>query len=64
MTVIAVTLAPFTITYQPPLQRIFATEPVPLLDGLLIVGVGITLFAVIETEKQIRLRVQAMRASQ
>jgi magnesium-transporting ATPase (P-type) len=62
MTVIAVTLAQFAITYLPPLQRVFATEPVSLLDGLLIVGVGAALFAVIETEKQIRLRARAMRA--
>ena len=61
MTVIAITLAQFAFTYLPPLQRVFATEPVSLLDGLLIVGVGVALFAVIETEKQIRLRVQAMR---
>ena len=63
MTVIAVTLAQFAITYLPPLQRVFATEPVPLFDGLLIVGVGIALFAVIEAEKQIRLRARAMRAA-
>jgi magnesium-transporting ATPase (P-type) len=62
ITVIAVTLAQFAITYLPPLQRVFATEPVSLLDGLLIVGVGVALFAVIETEKQIRLRARAMRA--
>ena len=32
------------------------TRPVPLLDGLLIVGVGAVFFAIIEIEKQIRLR--------
>ncbi|SSC70022.1 unnamed protein product [Ciceribacter sp. T2.26MG-112.2] len=31
------------------------TRPVPLWDGLLIVAVGATFFAVIEIEKQIRL---------
>ncbi|WP_349261163.1 cation-transporting P-type ATPase [Povalibacter sp.] len=61
ITVIAVTLAQFAITYLPPMHRVFATEPVPLFDGLLIVGVGVALFAVIETEKQIRLRVRAMK---
>lgn len=60
-TVIAVTLAQFAVTYLPPLQRVFATEPVSLLDGLLIVGVGIALFAVIEAEKQIRLMFRASR---
>jgi magnesium-transporting ATPase (P-type) len=61
MTVVVVTLAQFAITYLPPLQRVFATEPVSLIDGLLIVGVGVALFAVIETEKQVRLRVRGMR---
>ena len=54
-TVIAVTAAQFAITYLPPLQAVFATEAVPLFDGMLIVGVGIVLFAVIEVEKQLRL---------
>lgn len=63
LTVIAVSLAQFAITYLPPLQRIFGTEPVPLLDGLLIFGVGVALFALVETEKQIRLRARAMRAA-
>ena len=44
------------------LRGVFGTEPVPLLDGLLIVAVGVALFAVIETEKQLRLRLRAMRA--
>jgi magnesium-transporting ATPase (P-type) len=61
LTVIIVTLAQFAITYLPLLQGIFATEPVPLVDGMLIIGVGVALFAIIETEKQLRLRLQAMR---
>ena len=55
ITVIAVTTAQFTITYLPPLQKVFNTEAVPFTDGLLIVGIGVTLFALIEVEKQIRL---------
>jgi magnesium-transporting ATPase (P-type) len=62
-TVIAVMLAQFAMTYLQPLQRVFETEPVPLFDGLLIVGVGVALFAVIEVEKQIRLRVREMSAA-
>jgi magnesium-transporting ATPase (P-type) len=54
-TVIAVTTAQLAITYLPPLQKIFATEAVPFFDGVIIVGVGIALFAIIETEKQLRL---------
>lgn len=56
MTVAVVTLAQFGITYAPPLQKVFATEAIPFLDGLLIIGVGVALFAIIEIEKQIRIR--------
>jgi len=58
-TVIAVTVAQFAITYFPPLQAIFGTRPVPLGDGVLIVGIGVVFFAIIEIEKQIRLGLQA-----
>jgi magnesium-transporting ATPase (P-type) len=54
--VIVITVAQFAITYLPFLQAVFATEPIPFWDGLLIVGVGVALFAIVETEKQIRLR--------
>ena len=53
--VIGITAAQFAITYLPPLQSVFGTQPVLILDGLLIVGVGIVFFALIETEKQMRL---------
>lgn len=53
--VIAVVLAQFAITYLPPLQHVFGTQTVPLLDGMLIVAVGAVFFAVIESEKQLRL---------
>lgn len=39
----------------PELQAVLGTEPVPLADGLLIVAIGAVFFAIIETEKQIRL---------
>jgi magnesium-transporting ATPase (P-type) len=54
-TVIAVTAAQFAFTYIGPFQRAFATEAVAFLDGILIVGVGVLLFAFIEVEKQLRL---------
>jgi len=57
-TVIGVTVAQFAITYLPPLQTLFATVTVPFWDGVLIVGVGVVLFAIIETEKQLRLRLR------
>ena len=53
--VVAVTAAQFAITYVPPLQRVFGTQAVALADGLLIFGVGAVFFALIETEKQMRL---------
>lgn len=59
MTVIAITVAQFAITYLPPLQTIFSTASIPFWDGVLIVGVGVALFAIIETEKQIRLLLRA-----
>jgi calcium-translocating P-type ATPase len=53
--VIAITAAQFAVTYVPMLGLILGTEPVALVDGLLIVGVGAAFFAIIEIEKQIRL---------
>jgi magnesium-transporting ATPase (P-type) len=53
--VIIITAAQFAITYLPPLQTVFSTVSIPFMDGLLIVGVGMVLFAIIEIEKQIRL---------
>lgn len=53
--VIAVTAAQFALTYAPPLQGVFGTRAVPLADGMLIVAIGVVFFALIETEKQMRL---------
>ncbi len=55
LTVIAVTAAQFAVTYLPPAQAVFATASVPLRDGVLIVSVGVLLFAILEIEKQLRL---------
>lgn len=55
MCVIAITLAQFAVTYLPPLQQVFGTQPVPFFDGMLIVAVGVVFFAVIESEKQLRI---------
>ena len=59
MTVLTITVAQFAITYLPPLQTIFSTASIPFWDGVLIVGVGVALFAIIESEKQIRLLLRA-----
>ena len=53
--VIAITLAQFAVTYLPPLQQVLGTQAVPLLDGMLIVAVGAVFFAVVESEKQLRI---------
>jgi uncharacterized membrane protein len=57
ISIITVVIAQFAITYVPWLQSVFETEGVGLLDGFLIVGIGIMMFIVIEIEKQIRLRI-------
>lgn len=61
MTVIVITLAQFAITYLPPLQAIFDTESIPFWDGVLVIAIGVALFAIIETEKQIRLALKKSR---
>lgn len=55
--VIAVTIGQFSITYVPWLQTIFETQAINVLDGVLIITVGVIMFCTIEIEKQIRLRV-------
>ncbi len=57
----AITIAQFAITYLPQLQTIFATVSIGFWDGLLIIGVGIALFAIIEIEKQLRLALRRMK---
>lgn len=54
--VIIVAAGQFAITYLRPLQDIFVTQAVGVIDGLLIVAIGVALFVIIEIEKQMRLR--------
>ena len=56
-----ITVAQLAITYLPALQAVFETETVALWDGLLVIAIGIALFAIVETEKQIRLHLYAVR---
>ncbi len=51
----------FLITYFPPLQTLFITEAIPFGDGVLIVAMGAIFFAIIEIEKQIRLRISSTK---
>jgi magnesium-transporting ATPase (P-type) len=60
--VMAVTGAQFAVTYLAPLQAVFGTRSVPVFDGFLIVAVGAVFFALIETEKQMRLAFRPPRS--
>jgi magnesium-transporting ATPase (P-type) len=59
--VLAVTAAQFAITYLPPLQAVFGTQGVPVIDGIMIVAIGGVFFALIEGEKQVRLAFRKAR---
>jgi magnesium-transporting ATPase (P-type) len=56
-----VVLAQFAFTYLPWMQFVFATRPVALADGLVIVAIGIALFLVVEAEKYVLERVRSGR---
>jgi magnesium-transporting ATPase (P-type) len=49
--VAAVALLQVAFTYAPPMQRLFATEALPLATGALIVAVGATVLVLLELEK-------------
>ena len=55
VTVVVTALAQLAITYLPPLQIMFSTTSISFWDGVLIFGIGATLFVIVEIEKQIRL---------
>lgn len=43
-------------TYAPFMQEIFDTRPLTLADGAILIGVGAAFLAIVEMEKQLRLR--------
>jgi magnesium-transporting ATPase (P-type) len=49
-----VTAAQFAFTYLPFMQGVFETRPVPLSEGLMVIGVGVVFLAVLELEKVLR----------
>jgi magnesium-transporting ATPase (P-type) len=59
--VIAVTATQFAVTYAPPLQAVFGTTAVSLKDGLIVVGIGVALFVLLELEKQLALTLGVRR---
>ena len=56
LTITLVTAAQFAITYVPALQQVFGTTAVPLVDGLVVVSLGVVLLVVLEVDKALRLR--------
>ena len=59
--VLSVTALQFALTYAPPLQAVFGTAAVGFIDGIIVVLVGVALFALLEIEKQLRLALQRAR---
>ncbi len=51
-----VAAAQLAFTYAPFMQAVFETRPVPLLEGLVILAVGVALLLVVELEKRVRRR--------
>lgn len=47
------------MTWLPFMQTAFGTRPVALMDAVVIIGIGVAFFALIETEKQIRLAIRS-----
>jgi calcium-translocating P-type ATPase len=55
VTLVLAVAAQLVLTYWPPAQAAFGTGAVPLLEGAVAIALGAVFFALIETEKQIRL---------
>ncbi|BBK44749.1 cation-transporting P-type ATPase [Allostella vacuolata] len=51
-----VVAAQLAFTYLPPMQAIFGSRPVTLLDGIAIVAVGVVLLLVVEAERRVARR--------
>lgn len=56
ISITAVVIGQFAITYLPWLQSIFETEAAGVSDMLIILGISILMFLIIEADKQIRIR--------
>ncbi len=59
--VAAIVVAQLLFTYAPPMQAAFETRAISLLGGLVAVGAGIVLFAILELEKLARRSVPMVR---
>jgi magnesium-transporting ATPase (P-type) len=56
-----IVVAQFVFTYAPFMQVLFSTRSVSLFDGIVIVGIGVVLFLVLELEKFMRRLLQTVR---
>lgn len=56
-----VTAAQFAFTYAPPMQVLFRTESVALLDGIVVVLIGVAMMLILEAEKAFLRRFHLMR---
>ena len=56
LAIAVVVVGQLSLTYLPPLQEVFATARVPVPEMLLCLMAGVLLFALLEVEKQLRLR--------
>ena len=54
--VTAVVVAQLAFTYAPFMHHLFASRPVPLLDGLLIIAIGVLVLVILEIEKTVMRR--------
>jgi len=61
LAIVLVSAAQLAFTYLPFMQGLFATAALSLKDQVLIFIVGLALYAIIEAEKQLRLRFQRAR---
>ncbi len=56
-TITGIVIAQLIITYMPWFNKVLGTAPLSLLDGMLVIGVGLILFVILEVEKQVRIRI-------
>ena len=61
--VAAVVVFQLLFTYAPPLQRLFATEPLDLATWLRILAVAVWVYVLVEVEKVVTRRLRARRAN-
>jgi len=59
----AIVLAQLAFTYTPPLQAVFATVPVSLAQGALIIGLGVIFLGLLELEKSALRWIRRRRAA-